>query len=129
MIPAPQPGPRPSTLDSRRNWPILVFALLFASCILFAHAWFNTDLGRPSSVIWNSPPSSGIRPRWPVFLLALPFLASILASWAWFNTDIGRLNGRGQMTDDRYQNRPPSSVIRHLSSGYRTGLRPPNEVL
>ena len=66
-------GPRPSTLVSRRNWPILAFALLFASCILFAHPWFNTDIGRlngrgqmtirtglrrPTSVLWNRPPSS-----------------------------------------------------------------------
>ena len=58
MTPVPQLGSRlrpvgsapegPSTLVSRRNWPVLVFALVFASCILFAYCWFNTDIGRPS---------------------------------------------------------------------------------
>jgi hypothetical protein len=46
MTPVSKTGPRPSSLDPRRNWPILVFAILFTSCMAFAYLWFNTNIGR-----------------------------------------------------------------------------------
>ena len=46
---SPKPGEGGSAFDSRRNWPIFAFAFFFASCLIGAYAWFNTDIVRLTS--------------------------------------------------------------------------------
>ena len=47
MTPLPSSVSSLQSAVSRRNWPVFIFAFMFASCLLFAYIWFNTDLGRP----------------------------------------------------------------------------------